>query len=76
MKKQNLNSLVSALNQKSSNEAVEAAAKKVKAEETKTLQVEMDKKIHTAFKAKAAANDTSMTMLVQKWIAEYLSKAD
>jgi ParG len=74
-KNQGLNELVASMSQKSENKAVEEAKKRVKCEEeTKMLQIIINKELHKVFKAAVADDEESMTSVIERLINDYLSK--
>ena len=55
-----------------SREKLEAALREVNKEPTERLNVNVPHSLFKAFKVKAAADDSTMTAMINRWIEEYV----
>lgn len=55
-----------------SREKLEEALKEVTKEPMERLNVNVPRSLYKAFKVKAAAEDTSMSEMINRWIADYV----
>lgn len=55
-----------------SREKLEEALKEVTKEPMERLNVNVPRSLYKAFKVKTAADDTSMTEMINRWIADYV----
>ncbi len=55
-----------------SREKLEEALREVTKEPMERLNVNVPRSVYKAFKVKAAAGDTSMSEMINRWIADYV----